>query len=178
MRPLQLPHCNSAARAHRPATLSTQVFVPYGIACRRHYWHAVCGANANTQQSKGNSISADTIESLARIAAAVSLLASYKIGRGGWPRARQRVARAAVTGPQRPGASRGRSSSVDPGPSRAAKPRRFRLHSIVAALWIALSLVLVAYATIRGELALAELDGFDLVATYSLSPPPLFDESR
>jgi hypothetical protein len=39
-------------------------------------------------------------------------------------------------------------------------------------------LVLVAYAAIRGELALAELDGFDLVATYSLAPPaPLFDPS-
>lgn len=52
------------------------------------------------------------------------------------------------------------------------------MHSLVAGLWIALSLVLVAYATIRGELALAELDGFDLVATYSLSPPALlFDEA-
>jgi hypothetical protein len=53
------------------------------------------------------------------------------------------------------------------------------VHSIVAALWIALSLVFVAYAAVRGELALAELDGYDLVTTYSLSPPaPLFDESR
>ena len=66
---------------------------------------------------------------------------------------------------------------------RAAKARRLRLrlrlHSIVALLWLALSLMLVAYATIRGELALAELDGFDLVATYSFSPAaPLFDESH
>jgi hypothetical protein len=126
-------------------------------------------------RAKANPISPDTIESLARTAAAVVLLASYKIGRGGWPRSRQRVARVAVSGPQ---ASRGRGSSPDPGPRRVPKLRRFQLHSIVAALWIALSLVFVAYATIRGELALAELDSFDLVAAYSLSPPaPLFDES-
>jgi len=130
-------------------------------------------------QSKDISIGADTIESFAQVAAALALLASYKIGRGGGRyRAHQRVARATATGPQRAGDSRGRSSSPDPGPLRAAKPRRFRLHAIVATLWIALSLVLVAYGTIRGELALAELDGFDLVATYSLAPSaPLFDPS-
>jgi hypothetical protein len=130
-------------------------------------------------QSQDTSIGADSIESFARVAAALALLASYKIGRGGGRyRARQRVARAAATGAQRPGASRGGSSSPDPGPLRAAKPRRFQLHAIVATLWIALSLVLIAYATVRGELALAELDGFDLVATYSLAPPaPLFDLS-
>jgi len=130
-------------------------------------------------QSKDTSIGTDTIESFAQVAAALALLASYKIGRGGgWYRARQRVARAAATGPQRAGDSHGRSSSPDPGPLRSAKARRFRLHAIVATLWIALSLALVAYATIRGELALAELDGFDLVATYSLAPPaPLFEPS-
>jgi hypothetical protein len=130
----------------------------------------------STGTAKANPISPDTIESLARAAAAVVLLASYKIGRGGWPRSRQRVARVAVSGPQ---ASRGRGSSPDPGPRRVPKSRRLQVHSIVAALWIALSLVFVAYAAVRGELALAELDGYDLVTTYSLSrPAPLFDESR
>ena len=58
------------------------------------------------------------------------------------------------------------------------KPQGFRLHVIVAGLWISLSLVIVAYATIRGEVAFAELDGLDLVATYSLGPvAPLLDSS-
>ena len=133
---------------------------------------------SSLSQSKDNTIGSDTIESFARVAAALSLLASFKIGRGGWPRSRQRVARAAATGAQKQAHSRGHSSSPDPGPQHAAKTPRFRLHAIVATLWIALSLALVAYATIRGELALAEFDDFDLVATYSLArPAPLFDDT-
>jgi hypothetical protein len=155
------------------------MIVPYEVACCGRSWHAACDTGAVAlSPRKESSIGADTLESFARVAAALSLLASYKIGRGGWPRSRQRVARAVAAVPLRPGASRGQGASPDPEPPRVAKPRRFRLHSIVAGLWIALSLVLVAYATIRGELALAQLDGFDLVAPYSLSPPaPLFDES-
>ena len=142
-----------------------------GLACRLRNQRHHC------RRARAKLISADTIEDLVRIAAAVSLLASYKIGRGGWPRSRQRVARVFAAGPRRPVDSRGRGSSPDPGPSRGAKPRRLRLHSIVAGAWIALSLAFIAYATIRGELALAELDGFDLMATYSLGPPaPPVDE--
>jgi hypothetical protein len=73
----------------------------------------------------------------------------------------------------------GRTSSPTPGPMRDAKRRRVRLHVFVAGLWIALSLLLVGYATIRGEVALAELDGIDLAATYSLgSPAPPVDKTR
>ena len=44
------------------------------------------------------------------------------------------------------------------------------MHSIVAVAWIALSLVVLAYATIEGERALAEFDGYDLVALYASLP--------
>jgi hypothetical protein len=110
---------------------------------------------------------------------ALSLLASYKIGRGGgWYRARQRAARIAACAPQKLRDSSGRSSSPAPGPMREAKRRRLSLHVIVAGLWIALSLLLVGYATLRGEIALAELDGLDLVATYSSAIAPRIDEAH
>ncbi len=42
-----------------------------------------------------------------------------------------------------------------------------------------MSLLVVGYATIRGEVAFAELDGLDLVATYSWGPvAPLLDSLR
>lgn len=54
--------------------------------------------------------------------------------------------------------------------SRRARPPRPSLHSIVAVSWIALSLVVLAYAAIEGERALAEFDGYDLVALYASLP--------
>ena len=135
-----------------------------------------------THHSAGRelSINADTVEGITRLAVALSLLTSYKIGRGGsWHRARQRVARILANGPQKQRDPGGRSSSPTPGPVPESKRQTFRLHVIVAGLWLALSLLLVAYATIRGEVAFAELDGLDLVTTYSLGPvAPLFDPSR
>jgi hypothetical protein len=108
----------------------------------------------------------------------LSLLASYKSG-GGWRRARQRVARIVASGPQKQRDPGGRTSSPTPGPVPEPKHQRFRLHVIVAGLWIALSLLVVGYATIRGEVAFAELDGLDLVAAYSWGPvAPLLDSSR
>ena len=109
---------------------------------------------------------------------ALSLLASYKIGRGGGRyRARQRAARIAA-GPQKSRDSGGRSSSPAPGPMPEAKRRRLSLHVVVAGLWITLSLILVGYATVQGEVAFAELDGLDLVAAYSSVIAPLVVESR
>ena len=40
----------------------------------------------------------------------------------------------------------------------------------VTVLWVAFLLFIVAYAVVKGEIALAQLDGLALVATYSLSP--------
>ena len=54
--------------------------------------------------------------------------------------------------------------------SREARPPPLSLHSIVAVSWIALSLVVLAYAAIEGERALAEFDGYDLVTLYASLP--------
>jgi hypothetical protein len=37
-------------------------------------------------------------------------------------------------------------------------------------LWVALLLSIIAYAVIEGEIAMAQLDGLDLVPAYSTSP--------
>jgi hypothetical protein len=115
-------------------------------------------------------ISVDVFESFARLAGAVSLLALSKIGRGsGWHRARQRDANT-ERGPRKLSTSSPHGSSHAPGPMPGTRPERVRLHAIVAGLWIILSLALLGYATIEGELAFADLDGLDLVTTYSWSP--------
>jgi hypothetical protein len=103
---------------------------------------------------QGDLIGADTIESFARIAGAISLLASFKIGRGGgWARARQRLARSTLNRTRRPRA-RKRSAST-PGEIRRY---RDRLRVLVVALWIALLLSIVGYAAVEGEAGMAQLD--------------------
>jgi hypothetical protein len=102
----------------------------------------------------------DIIEDLSRLAGVLSLLACYKIGRGGGgTRARQRLARAVII---RPG---GRGSSPNPGPVEGRRRDRERLRFIVVALWFALLLAIVAYAGVWGEAGLADLDamGFAVV---------------
>ena len=44
------------------------------------------------------------------------------------------------------------------------------LDNAITGLWVALLLAIIAYALVEGEAVLAQLDGLDLVATYSLSP--------
>ena len=44
------------------------------------------------------------------------------------------------------------------------------MHAIVAGFWIALSIAVIGYATLEGELALADLDGLELLATYVWEP--------
>lgn len=72
----------------------------------------------------------------------------------------------------RPSPARGGPISADALESLAREPeaRRWGLHAIVAGLWIALSIAVIGYATLEGELALADLDGFDLLATYAWEP--------
>ena len=177
---LQLLHCISAGHRSQPwpsrATRACSIWQFLSrlvlAQCLRYPTHHSAGREL--------SINADTVEGITRLAVALSLLTSYKIGRGGsWHRARQRVARILANGPQKQRDPGGRSSSLTPGPVPESKRQTFRLHVIVAGLWLALSLLLVAYATIRGEVAFAELDGLDLVSTYSLGPvAPLLDPSR
>ena len=177
---LVLLHCNSAERRRQACSVSATSTCSVLDYSRAGFWHGACDTFAHHSAGQGGFIGADTLEGITRLAVALSLLASYKSGRGGgWRRARQRVARIVASGPQRQRELGGRASSPTPGPVPEPKHRRFRLHVIVAGLWIALSLLVVGYATIRGEVAFAELDGLDLVATYSWGPvAPLLDSLR
>ena len=105
---------------------------------------------------QGDLIGADTIESFARIAGAISLLASFKIGRGGgWARARQRLARSTLNRTRRTRAPARKRSAFIPGEIRRY---RDRLRVLVVALWIALLLSIVGYAAVEGEAGMAQLD--------------------
>jgi hypothetical protein len=100
----------------------------------------------------------------------------YKIGRsGGRRRARQRAERRDSEGPSLWSVSGSQGSPPDPRSVHDSNDRRWPIHEIVAGLWIVLSIVLIGYATIEGEAALADLDGLDLVATYAWEP---IDDSR
>ena len=104
---------------------------------------------------QGDLIGADTIESFARIAGAISLLASFKIGRGGWTRARQRLARSTLNRTRQTRAIVRKRSASTPG-----EIRRYRdqLRVLIVTLWIALLLSIVGYAAVEGEAGLAQLD--------------------
>ncbi len=125
-------------------------------------------ARSSAFVSAGQGVLTDTniIEDLTRLAGALALLASSKIGRGrGGARARQRLARDAFGEPRLPREKSGRGSRSSPGPIPDTKRDRDRLRVIVAALWIALLLSIVGYIEVRGEAGLADLDavGFAIV---------------
>jgi len=44
------------------------------------------------------------------------------------------------------------------------------LDNAITGLWVALLLAIIAYALVGGEAVLAQLDGLDLIAAYSVSP--------
>ena len=128
-------------------------------------WHAACGGARINSSKLEVEISVELFDSFARLAGALSLLALYKIRRGSaGHRARQRVsARASRT--LRSGSSRGCLSA--PGPQFEPERDRLPLPTIVAAVWIVLSLLLLGYAAIEGELAFSDFDGLELVTTYA-----------
>ena len=113
-------------------------------------WHGACAG-------QGDLTGADTIESFARLAGALSLLASFKIGRGsGWTRARQRLARSTCFRTRR--AQTRRASASVPVPFERSRRYRDRLSALIVALWIALLLSIVGYAAIDGEAGMAQLE--------------------
>jgi hypothetical protein len=72
-----------------------------------------------------------------------------------------------------------RQQTCDPGErilatedAPAAERKRYWLwlDNAITGLWVALLLTIIAYALVEGEAVLAQLDGLDLVAAYSLSP--------
>ena len=118
-------------------------------------------------------MNADAVETFARVAVTLTLLASYKIGRGGgFHRARQRLVRAVRPSGQgtRDAGGRGSSPSPGPAPERSARSARERrrawLRELATAFWIALLLFAVVYATVRGEAAFADLEEARLLAEF------------
>jgi hypothetical protein len=111
---------------------------------------------------QGDLTGADTIESFARLAGAISLLASFKIGRGsGWTRARQRLARSTLNRTRQARAPPRKRSASTPGEIRRY---RDRLRELIVALWIALLLSIVGYAAVAGEAGMAQLDAIGIRA--------------
>jgi len=108
---------------------------------------------------QGDLTGADTIESFARLAGAISLLASFKIGRGsGWTRARQRLARGTRYRARQAHAPIRRRSASTRASVEGIKRYRDRLRELMVALWIALLLSIVGYAAVDGEAGMAQLE--------------------
>ena len=115
-------------------------------------WHGACAG-------QGNLTGADTIESFARLAGAISLLASFKIGRGGgWTRARQRLARSTRYRTRQAHAQIRKGSASTRARVGGIKRYRDRLRALIVALWIALLLSIVGYAAVDGEAGMAQLE--------------------
>lgn len=115
----------------------------------------------------------DAVETFARVAVALTLLASHKIGRGGgFHRARQKIGRAVRRIRPGPPDAGGRASSPSPSPApekssgSARERRRAWLREAAIALWIALLLFAIVYATVRGESAFADLEEARLLAEF------------
>ena len=115
--------------------------------------------NVQHYAGQGDVTGADTIESFARLAGAISLLASFKIGRGsGWTRARQRLARGTRYRTRQARAQIRRGSASTRAPVEGIKRYRDRLREVMVALWIALLLSIVGYAAVDGEAGMAQLE--------------------
>jgi hypothetical protein len=129
-------------------------------ALKSPLWHGACETEVIHFPGQGDLIGVDTIESFARLAGAISLLASFKIGRGGgWTRARQRLARGTLFRMLQARAPAHRGSASPEAPCREGSRRyRDRLRALIVALWIALLLSIVGYAAVEGEAGMARLD--------------------
>ena len=118
-------------------------------------WHGACKTIDINFAGQGDLTGTDSIESFARLAGAISLLASFKIGRGGGlNRARQRLARSAR---YRTRQAQIRRASA-PAPFVRSRRYRDRVGALIVALWIALLLSIVGYAAIDGEAGMAQLE--------------------
>lgn len=119
-------------------------------------------------------IRAHKIESSVSFAGAMSLLASFKPGRSGWRSARGKQDFSASNAVEQQ-ASRANTPLSSPEDDQADQADTGKSHwrwldRAIVALWIAMLLSIIAYALIGGEVVMAQLDGLDLVAAYSLSP--------
>ena len=131
-------------------------------------WHAACGCRGIDVAGRRR-IRAHKIESSANIAGVSSLFASLKRGHRG----RRHVALQKSTSEVM------RQQTRDPGerivatadaPAGDRKRYWLWLDNAITGLWVALLLAIIGCALIGGEAVLAQLDGLDLVAAYSLMP--------
>jgi len=111
-------------------------------------------------------MNADTLESFARLAGTLALLATYKIARGGGlHRARQRIARA-VAPARKLRAPSGRSYEAAPRPSPAASRARRAASGVMFALWLSLLLMVLGYIAVSGESAFSDFDEARLITDF------------
>ena len=114
-------------------------------------------------------IRAHKIESSANVTGASSLFASFKRGRRGQRHLALQKGTSKVLRHQTrdPG-----ERIVAPGDAQTGERTRYWLwlDNTITGLWVALLLAIIAYTLVDGEGVLAQFDGLDLVAAYSLSP--------
>ena len=116
-------------------------------------------------------IRAHKIGSSVSLAGAMSLLASFKPGRNGRRSAREKQDFSASDAiEQQASSTNTQLSSPEDDQADTGKSHWRWLDRAIVALWIAMLLSIIAYALIGGEVVMAQLDGLDLVAAYSLWP--------
>jgi hypothetical protein len=132
------------------------------LACRLHLKTRGCCR-------EGGRIRADKVESSVNVSGALSPLASLKRGRRGEGCGAHQNGECEDIRRRTQDADGPFASSAD-APTGIGPRFRLRLDDAITALWVLLLLSIVAYALVEGEAVLAELDGLDLVAAYSLAP--------
>jgi hypothetical protein len=111
-------------------------------------------------------MSAGAIESFAKLAGTLALLASFKIGRkGGSQRVRQRFARTTALA-RRTRLVDDRAPSPRPNCKRNYGRRHVGVSRVLVVLWLALLLFIVGYVTVRGPSALSDLDDAKVIKDY------------
>ena len=111
-------------------------------------------------------MSAGAVESFAKLAGALALLASFKIGRDrGLHRVRQRFARATVAGARK---RRDLDDGAVPvsGCTRDSGRRRVSVSRLLLTLWLVLLVFVVGYVAVRGPSALSDLDEARVITDY------------
>ena len=110
-------------------------------------------------------MSAGAIESFAKLAGALAVLASFKIGGGRANRARQRSARTTALA-RRTRELDDHAPSRRPNSKRHSRRRHAGVNRVLIMIWLVLLLFIVGYATVRGPSALSDLDEAKVITDY------------
>jgi len=108
-------------------------------------------------------MSAGAIEGFAKVAGALAVLASFKIG-GRANRLRRRIAR--TTAARRTRELDDHASSPRPNCKRNSRRRHVAVNRVLIMIWLGLLLFIVGYATVRGPSALSDLDEAKVITDY------------